>query len=155
MVNNICYKDISLFIDTSVSWSFIIKLCLKYEVILPHIPQKVCKIPYADVDIQIEENSSLLYNGNLSSWHHARSQQLLWPPALWLWLWLWVGWMWAWLRLPSCWADSGPMDSTEEHPEQLSLLDSFTCDFLTLLLWFFPRVIQFYALYKLWQAHPW
>lgn len=30
-------------------------------------------------------------------------------------------------------ANTGPLDSTEERPEYLSLMDSFTSDFLTLL----------------------
>lgn len=41
-------------------------------------------------------------------------------------------------------ADIGPLlDSTEEHPEQFSLLDSFTCDVFTLLPWLIPRRILF------------
>lgn len=40
-------------------------------------------------------------------------------------------------------ADTGPAGPTEEYPEQLNPQDSFTCDFLTLLPWFFTGVILF------------
>lgn len=120
-------------------WSFLIKLHLKYEVILPHIPQKLYKIPYADADIQMEENSFLPHYGNLFSMHFYSNQYGCLPcgsgsgcgeSG--------CGHGWG---CPSCWGTQWPMDSTEVHPEQFSLLDSFTCDFLTLLPWFSTRVI--------------